>query len=88
MTTTDPPDRLADDTRLGQEAFDRHVRPRLTPADDGKFVAVDIETGDFELDPDDHAASGRLLARRPGARGCLLRVGEATAYRLGRRAGV
>ena len=31
---------------LGGAIFDRQVRPALRPEDDGKFVAVDIETGD------------------------------------------
>ena len=88
MASTTTPDLLAEEARLGQQAFDRHVRPRLTSEDDGKFVAVDIDTGEYEIDADDYAASERLLVRRPDARGWLLRVGEATTYRLGRRAEV
>ena len=37
------PDRLAEDARRGQEAFDRHVRPQLRPEDDSKFVAIDMD---------------------------------------------
>ncbi len=48
--------------RLGAEAFDRHVRPTLRPEDDGKFVAIDIVTGEHELDEDDYAAVMRLRA--------------------------
>ncbi len=61
-------DRLADETRRGQEAFDRFVRLRLRPEDDGKFVAVDIQSGSYEIDADDYQATRRLLARIPGAR--------------------
>ena len=58
------PEELA---RLGAEAFDRHVRPTLRPEDDGKFVAIDVVTGDYEIDEDDYAAVMRLRAagRRP-----------------------
>jgi hypothetical protein len=87
MIAAEQPDRLAEDARRGQEAFDRHVRPVLRPEDDGKFVAIDTETGDYEIDADDYAATGRLLARRPGARVWLMRAGQATAYRIGRRVG-
>ena len=72
--------------RLGAEAFDRHVRPTLRPEDDGKFVAIDLATGDHELDEDDYAAVMRLRTRRPSADVWLARVGEPAAYRMRRRA--
>ena len=68
--------------RLGSEAFDRHVRPALRPEDDGKFAAVDIRTGDYEIDEDDYAAVTRLRARRPSAEVWLERVGQPAAYRM------
>jgi hypothetical protein len=77
------PEELA---RLGAELFDRRVRPALRPEDDGKFVAVSIETGDYELDEDDFTAVKRLQARRPSGEVWLGRVGEPAAYRM-RRAG-
>ena len=43
---------------LGQSIFDRQVRPALRPEDDGKFIAIDVETGDCEMDEDDYAAVG------------------------------
>ena len=73
--------------RLGREAFDRYVRPRLRPEDDGKYVAVDVDTGEFEADADDYTAGMRLLARRPGARVWLARAGHAAAYRMAGAAG-
>jgi hypothetical protein len=68
--------------RLGAETFDRHVRPELRPEDDGKFVAVDIGTGDYELDEDDYAAVSRLRSRCPSAEVWLGRVGQPAAYRM------
>jgi hypothetical protein len=76
-----PPEELA---RLGSEVFDRHVRPVLRPEDDGKFVAIDIDTGDHEIDEDDYAAVTRLRARRPSAEVWLGRVGQPAAYRMRR----
>jgi hypothetical protein len=75
------PEELA---RLGEEIFDRRVRPSLRPADDGKFVAIDVRTGDYELDEDDYAAVSRLRARNPAAEVWLMRAGQAAAYRMGR----
>jgi hypothetical protein len=75
------PEELA---RLGSEVFDRQVRPLLRPEDEGKFVAIDIRTGDYELDEDDYAAVTRLRARNPMAEIWLARAGQPAAYRLGR----
>lgn len=82
MATSTPPDRLAEEARRGQEAFDLHVRPKLLPDDDGKFVAVDINSGSYEIDADDYQATGRLMTRVPGARIWLLRAGQPTTYRI------
>ncbi len=76
MTVLDPhrtPEELA---RLGGEVFDTRVRPMLRPDDDGKFVAIDVGTGEFEIDDDDYAAVARLRARRPEAEIWLGRVGR------------
>jgi hypothetical protein len=86
MPATDParsPDDLA---RLGGEVFGRRVRPALRPEDDGKFVALDVVTGDYEIDGDDYAAVTRLRGRRPDADVWLERVGQPTAYQM-RRSG-
>jgi hypothetical protein len=66
----------------GQTIYERDIRPHLGAGDDGKFVAIDIETGAYELDRDDYTATGRLLSRHPHAQIWLLRVGQRTAYHL------
>jgi hypothetical protein len=85
MPATDPaphtPEELA---RAGSELFDRQVRPMLRPEDDAKFVAIDIDTGDYEIDADDYTAVKRLRARRPSAEVWLGRVGQPAAYRMRR----
>ena len=68
---------------LGADIFDRQVRPALRPEDDGKFVAIDVETGDYEIDEDDYAAVARLRARKPAADVWLLRAGYPTTCRIG-----
>ena len=83
MPGTEPhhtPEELA---RLGAEVFDRHVRPVLRPEDDGKFVAIDVGTGDHEIDEDDYAAVARLRSRNPAADIWLMRAGYPTTYRMG-----
>lgn len=79
---------LEEIARLGAEAFGRHVQPALRPEDDGKFVAIDIGTGDYELDADDYAAVMRLRQRRPSAEVWLERVGQPAAYQMRRGEGL
>jgi hypothetical protein len=68
---------------LGQDIFDRRVHPTLRPEDHGKFVAIDVETGDYEIDDDDYAAIARLRSRKPEAEMWLVRAGYPAAYRIG-----
>lgn len=82
MPATKPQRSPEEIARLGAEVFDRQVRPALRPEDDDKFVAIDIETGDYELDKDDYAAVMRLRSRRPTAEVWLERVGQPAAYRM------
>lgn len=84
MPTIGPRRSVEEVARLGAEVFDRQVRPALGPEDDGKFVAVDLDTGECEVDEDDYTALTRLRARRPDAEIWLGRVGQ-PAYRMRRR---
>ncbi len=83
MPATGPsrsPEELA---RLGGELFDRRVRPSLRPEDDGKFVAIDVVSGEYEIDSDDYAAVTRLRARVPAADVWLARAGSPATCRIG-----
>jgi hypothetical protein len=84
MSATEPrrtPEELA---RLRSEVLEHRVRPMLRPEDDGKFVAVDVQTGDYEDSDDDYAAVSRLRARNPAADVWLSQVGQPAAYRMRR----
>src|SRR6266545_5929557 len=61
----------------GQTIYARDIRPHLGAGDDDKFVAIDIETGAYEIDRDDYTATERLLSRHLQAQIWLLRVGAA-----------
>ena len=71
--------------RRGDEIYERVVRPHVRADDLGKFVVIDIETDDFEMDKDELAASNRLMARNPDAQVWLTRVGFRYARRFGPR---
>ena len=48
----------------------------LKPADNGKIVAIDIESGEYAIAVDQLAACDRLRARFPDAQLWMLRVGS------------
>ena len=68
--------------RRGTDVYERLVKPKLRPADNGKFVAVDINTGEYEIDEDDCAAMMRLEDRVPNAQIWMERAGSPTAYQI------
>jgi hypothetical protein len=69
--------------RRGDEIYERDILPHLKREDEGKLVLIDIETGDYEIDADELAASDRLLARRPDAQVWFRRVGSRYVRRFG-----
>ncbi len=83
MSTINPRRTLDELARLRGDLFDQQVRPALRPDDEGKFVAIDVETGDYELDVDDYAVVARLRARKPAADIWLMRAGYPTTYKMG-----
>jgi hypothetical protein len=71
--------------RRGDEIYNRSIKPKLRPRDKGKFLAIDIETGEYEIDADELAACDRLRARIPNAQTWLVRVGSRYVHRFGGR---
>ena len=67
----------------GDEIYERELHPILEKGNEGKFVAIDIETGAYEVDADELAASDRLLARVPNAQIWLRRIGSRYARHFG-----
>jgi hypothetical protein len=68
--------------RRGDEIYDRDIKPHVTHGDDGKFVVIDIETGDYEMDRDELVAHDRLVLRHPDAQVSLTNVGRGYARRF------
>jgi len=69
--------------KLGDEIFERQIKHSLRPEDEGKFIAIDVDTGDYEINNDDYAAITTLLSRKPVADAWLMRAGYPAAYRIG-----
>ena len=71
--------------RLGDAIFEKDVLPHLKSRDKGRFVAIDIETGDYEIADERMTASQNLRARLPDPQIWMMRVGFPTVTRIGGR---
>jgi hypothetical protein len=69
--------------RRGNAIYENDLRSVLEPGNEGKFVAIDIETGAYEVDRAELAASDRLLSRIPDAQMWLRRIGSRYARHFG-----
>ena len=71
--------------RRGQELYESHIQQQVEAGNDGKIVAIDIETGAFELADDTMLAARQLYARVPDAQPWLIRIGYRAVHRFGAR---
>jgi hypothetical protein len=69
----------------GDAIYENDVRRQLAADDEGKFAAIDIETGAYEIDVNDLAACDRLRARVPDAQIWGIRIGSRHVHRFGGR---
>lgn len=72
------PDEVA---RLGDALYERVVAPHVTADDTERFVAIDVESGAFEIAPGELSAIDRLRAKKPDAQIWLQRVGVPYLHR-------
>jgi hypothetical protein len=72
-----------DFARRGNEIYESQVRSQVEQGNHGKIVAIDIETGAFELAKDSLTASDQLLAQYPDAQIWFVRIGHRAVHRIG-----
>ena len=85
MRTTKPRYSKEEFARRGDVFYENEARPQLKDKDDGKFVAIDIETGQFAIDADELKACHKLRKRIPDAQIWMVRVGYRFVHRFGGR---
>ena len=67
----------------GDHLYETQIRSQVETGNPGRIVAIDIETGDFELASNPMIASDRLLERLPDAQIWCVRIGSQGVYRFG-----
>ena len=85
MTVRQPRYSKAEIAQRGTEIYERDIRPHVEKGNDGKIVAIDVETGAYELGENIVTTSDRLLASCPDAQIWFVRVGHPAVYRIGRQ---
>jgi hypothetical protein len=69
----------------GDEIYENQVRQQVEEGNHGRIVAIDIETGAFELADDTMTATRQLYARMPDAQPWVIRIGYRAVHRFGAR---
>ena len=71
--------------RRGDAIYEKDILPKLQAKDVGKFLAIDIETGEYEIAADEMKAGDKLRVRLPEAQIWMVRVGYPAARSFGGR---
>ncbi|MGV0025098.1 hypothetical protein [Phormidesmis priestleyi] len=69
----------------GDEIYESQVRSQVEEGNHGKIVAIDIETGAFEVADEILPATDRLFERLPDAQPWIVRIGHRAVHRFGSR---
>lgn len=85
MTVRQPRYSKEEFARRGDEIYESQVRQQVAEGNHGKFVAIDIETGTFELADDTMTATRQLYERVPDAQPWVVRIGYRAVHRFGAR---
>jgi hypothetical protein len=85
MTTPRPRYSREEHARRGTALYEQQVRTQVETGNHGKIVAIDVDTGAFEIADDSLTASQRLLARHPDAQIWCVRIGYPAVHRFAPR---
>jgi hypothetical protein len=69
--------------RLGEAIYERDIRPKVEPGNVGRFLVMDVVTGEYEIADDDMTASHRIFDRHPDGVLYGIRIGYPAAFRIG-----
>ncbi len=83
MTVRVPRYTAEEAARRGDEIYNRSVKASVEPDHAGEYVAIDIETGAWEMDTDQMTAGDKMFARNPDAQIWMMRVGSPYLHRIG-----
>jgi hypothetical protein len=76
----------ADETvQRAEDLYKQRLRQQVETEHRGRYIAIDIETGEYEISDDYHAAAHAILSRKPEAAIGVLCIGYPAVGRIGGR---
>ncbi|WP_254563420.1 hypothetical protein [Oscillatoria sp. HE19RPO] len=85
MTVRQPRYSKEEFARRGDHWYETQIRQQVEAGNQGKIVAIDIETGAFEVADEILDVSDRLFKRIPEAQPWIVRIGHRAVDRFGAR---
>ena len=85
MTVRQPRYSKEDFAQRGDAIYESQIRSQVEEGNHGKIVAIDLETGAFEVDASEISACDRLEALYPEAQIWIVRIGSRHVRRFGGR---
>jgi hypothetical protein len=67
----------------GQELYKTQVRQKVESGNVGRIVAIDVETGNYEVADNVLPATKSLFSRNPDAQPWVIRIGHRAVYHFG-----
>jgi hypothetical protein len=83
MATRQPRYSKEEFAQRGDALYEAAVRAQVEEGNHGKMVAIDIETGAFEVAEAPRIAVDRLYDRYPDAQPWVIRIGHRSVFRIG-----
>ncbi len=69
----------------GQALYEAGIQQQVEAGNEGKIVAIDIETGAFAVDENLVSATNRLFEQYPDAQPWVIRIGHRAVFHFGAR---
>lgn len=73
----------SDIVERGKEIYETRLRSLVAEGNRGKFLVIDVQTGEYDLDADEMSALRSAKQRRKDAPLFVMRIGFATAHKMG-----
>lgn len=82
MTAPEPKYSKEKHARMGSDLYEQKIRPLVEAGNHGKIVAIDVDTGEYEVAADVLTAGNQLRARLPNSQTWFVRVGYPYVHRF------
>jgi hypothetical protein len=83
MTIRQPHYTIEEHARRGEEMYEQKIRAAVETGNDGRIVAIDVDSGAYEIADTTLEACDRLLLAYPDAQIWCVRIGRGPVHHFG-----